>query len=266
MKNLNIAVANKVATYCQRDGFIVCGNSDYQITFTFDSEWKDHDVKTARFRWNGSFTDVVFKGNTVNVPIIQGTTQVEVGVFSGNLCTTTPATIFCVKSILCEEGTPTDPTPDVYSQIIEMLNKSVISKYDYSINIPMSRDNFMTEINGYKIYYQTDQTYPKEKLLGSMLKAKINNSDPTTRFLKESHLEYATELGLIFCIEEHLYIYVVYSPQEFSPWGTSDRFPSVGIYSTYIDPGDPYEALSLTKDGLADSEIIKFILFEALNY
>lgn len=266
MKKLNITVANKVATYSQRDGFIVCGNSDYQITFTFDSEWNEYAVKTARFKWNDSYTDVVFEGNIVNVPIIQGASQVEVGVFTGNICTSTPAIIPCVRSILCGDGVPVEPTPDVYSQIIDLLNNSEVGKYDYSINIPMSRDNLMGTINGYKIYKQTDKTYPKEKLLGAILKAKINDSNPSTRFLKESHLKYATDLGLVFCVEEHLYIYVVYSPEEFSPWGTSDRFSSVGIYSTYIDPGDPYEALSLTKDGLVDSEIIKFILFEALKY
>ena len=36
---LNINVVNKVATYQQRNGDIVCGNSDYTIKFTFDAEW-----------------------------------------------------------------------------------------------------------------------------------------------------------------------------------------------------------------------------------
>ena len=126
MINLNITVANKVATYCQRDGFIVCGNSDYQITFSFDSEWNAHAVKTARFKWNNTYTDVVFDGNCVDVPIFSNTSQVEIGVFAGNLCTTTPAVIPCVRSILCGEGAPVEPTPDVYSQIIDMMNDRAI--------------------------------------------------------------------------------------------------------------------------------------------
>lgn len=125
MKNLNITVANKVATYCQRDGIMVCGNSDYQITFAFDSDWSAHIVKTARFKWNGTYTDVVFEGNVVNVPIISNTSQVDVGVFAGDICTTTPAVIPCARSILCGEGAPDDPTPDVYSQIIEMINDGI---------------------------------------------------------------------------------------------------------------------------------------------
>ena len=103
MKNLNITVSNKVATYHQRDGFIVCGNSDYQIFFAFDSEWESYLAreKTARFKWNGGFKDVPFWGTTVAVPIIENATQVEVGVYVGDLSTTTPAVIPCSKSILC---------------------------------------------------------------------------------------------------------------------------------------------------------------------
>lgn len=121
-KTLHVAVVDKIATYRQRDGIIVCGNSDYVIEFAFDSEWDGYTAKTARFVSNRGFVDVVFDGNTVAVPILQDTTSVTVGVFSGNLKTTTPAIITCQKSILCDEGVPANPTPDVYSQIIEMIN------------------------------------------------------------------------------------------------------------------------------------------------
>ena len=126
MKNLNITVANKVATYRQRDGVIVCGNTDYTITFTFDDEWSSYTVKTARFKWNGTYRDVVFSGSTVTVPKIQNTDQVDVGVYAGDLHTTTPAKIPCTKSILCEEGTPGDPLPEVYGQLIQMINDGLV--------------------------------------------------------------------------------------------------------------------------------------------
>lgn len=122
-KTLHIAVNDKVATYCQRDGVIVCGNSDYEIEFAFDSEWSSHAVKTARFIHGKTYEDVVFEGNTVAVPVMRGITSLAVGVFSGNLKTTTPALITCRKSVLCEGGSPSEPTPDVYAQIIELLNK-----------------------------------------------------------------------------------------------------------------------------------------------
>ena len=124
-RKLHIAIKDKVATYSQRDGFIVCGNSDYVIEFTFDGEWDGYNTKTARFISNGSYEDVVFTGNTVAVPVMRNTTSVSVGVFSGDLKTSTPAVIPCEKSILCSNGTPSAPTESVYNQIIELLNKNV---------------------------------------------------------------------------------------------------------------------------------------------
>lgn len=120
-KTLNITISNKVATYCQRDGDIVCGNSDYSIKFTFDAEWNTYLVKTVRFLYNGTAVDVIFEGDTVAVPKLQNTTLLTVGVFAGDLQTTTPATIPCVKSILCQDGLPPDPEPDVYNQIMGLI-------------------------------------------------------------------------------------------------------------------------------------------------
>lgn len=120
-KILHIAVANKIATYCQRDGAIVCGNSDYSIKFAFDAEWDAISVKTARFMYNGIAVDVPFEGDTVAVPKLRNTLLVTVGVYGGDLQTTTPAIIPCLKSILCEDGLPPDPEPDVYARIMERL-------------------------------------------------------------------------------------------------------------------------------------------------
>lgn len=127
MKNLHISVNNKVATYQQRDGFIVCGNSDYQIVFTFDSEWSGGGVKTARFIWGGQYVDVVFTDDVCPVPIISNTTTLTVGVYAGSLSTTTPAKIDCKRSILCERGVPSEPTPDVYTQLIELMENNLVA-------------------------------------------------------------------------------------------------------------------------------------------
>ena len=105
---------------------IVCGNSDYQISFNFDEEWGGHDVKTARFIWGEQFVDVVFTGDICDVPVISNAAWCAVGVFAGDLRTTTPATIACDKSILCGEGVPADPPPDVYAQIMELLNSQYL--------------------------------------------------------------------------------------------------------------------------------------------
>lgn len=105
---LNVDIVNKIATYQKRGGNIVCGNSDYTIKFTFDSEWIDYPEKTARFIWNGSFTDVDFTGDYCTVPIIYDTDEVEVGVYAGELKTTTSAYIGCYRSILCEIAKPSE--------------------------------------------------------------------------------------------------------------------------------------------------------------
>ena len=101
MKNLHISVVDKIATFFQRDGEIVCGNSDYKLEFTFDDEWNGITTKTARFRWGGENHDVKFTGNTCSVPIISDAESVVVGVFSNNI-STTPVVIPCKRSILCD--------------------------------------------------------------------------------------------------------------------------------------------------------------------
>ena len=106
MRILHISVLDKKATYLSRDGDIVCGNSDYVIEFAFDAEWAAHNEKIARFIWNGAYKDVTFTGTTCPVPIITNTTLVEVGVYAGELSTTTPALIGCQKSILCQSTEP----------------------------------------------------------------------------------------------------------------------------------------------------------------
>ena len=100
MKSLHITVVDKIATFRQRDGIIVCGNSDYQIVFEFDEEWNAYTNKTARFRWNGENHDVKFTGSTCSIPVISDATSVIVGVFADEL-STTPVIIPCVRSILC---------------------------------------------------------------------------------------------------------------------------------------------------------------------
>ena len=121
MPNIQINIKNKVARADR--AIIVCDNSDYVAVFDFDDEWSAYDTKTARFVYGGRYTDVVFSGNECPVPVIQDTRAVTVGVFAGDLHTTTPAYISCVPSILCCNGIPADPTPDVYAQIMELLNK-----------------------------------------------------------------------------------------------------------------------------------------------
>lgn len=107
MPNINITVAGKIATNVTHGVEIICGNSDYTITFTFDSEWTGKTDRTARFVYikdgRSVYQDVGFTGDAVAVPVpvLSGVDYVLVGVFAGNLQTTTPAKVLCTRSILC---------------------------------------------------------------------------------------------------------------------------------------------------------------------
>ena len=119
-KIINVTVRDKIATKTD-DTEYICGNSDFFIDFDFDDEWNAFDVKTARFAYEGKHQDIVFTGNECPVPVISGTHRIWVGVFAGDLHTTTSAYIPAKKSILCDSGSPEAPSEDVYAQIMELL-------------------------------------------------------------------------------------------------------------------------------------------------
>lgn len=128
MKILHVVVNNKIATYTARDGHIVCGNSDYSLKFTFDSDWNAHTTKTARFIWNGKYYDVEFTGDECVAPIINDASEVTVGVYAGDLTTTTPAVIPCERSILCFTSEVQDDQLPIYrDQAVTAANEAKAS-------------------------------------------------------------------------------------------------------------------------------------------
>jgi len=129
-KNIKITIAAKRAAV-EGTPVIVCGNSDYTLTFTFDEEWGTSGYKTARFVYmkagEWKHEDKIFNGNTVPVPVLSDVAFVLVGVYEGDLSTTTPARVPCVPSILCGSGEKYEPTPEVYDQIMTAINDLVES-------------------------------------------------------------------------------------------------------------------------------------------
>lgn len=126
---INVDVRGKIA---KSDGTpYICGNSDFIINFMFDEDWDEYDIKTARFVWGVNYQDVVFTGNQCAVPVISNTYKIQLGVFAGDLETTTAAWIPARKGILCGTGYPDPPDVDVYNQIMAMLNSmNLTSGYD----------------------------------------------------------------------------------------------------------------------------------------
>lgn len=119
-----IEVTEKVAAVSGAP-VIVCGNSDYTVRFLFDSEWGAYIAKTAEFRYwrdgERKRAEVFFEGDTVSVPILRDIDEVEIGVYAGDLHTTTPARVPCARCIT--DGAPVHdpPAPDVYDQLMEYL-------------------------------------------------------------------------------------------------------------------------------------------------
>lgn len=126
MPDIQITVRNKIAQ-TQNAPEIVCGNSDYTAIFDFDAEWSDYDAKTARFVWRDILTgrmrykDTLFTGSNVSMPVVYGTYQVLIGVYAGDIRTTTPAAVPCARCITDDQPAHDPPTEDVYEQLLAYL-------------------------------------------------------------------------------------------------------------------------------------------------
>ena len=125
MTTINVTIQDKIAA-AEGSPTIICGNSDYTVKFTFDSEWNAYAAKTVRFRFyqNGMALhyDILFTGDTVNVPVLHDVYEVEIGVYAGNLHTTTDARVPCVRSITDGDAVHEDPPADLYEQLMELLS------------------------------------------------------------------------------------------------------------------------------------------------
>ena len=106
---------------------LVCGNSGDTVKFIFDNEWGQYSNKTARFGFikEGAwyYSDVLFDGSVCEIPMLSGIDFLEVGVYAGNLSTTTPARVPTKRSILCRNGLEHEPPPaDVYNEILAAVS------------------------------------------------------------------------------------------------------------------------------------------------
>lgn len=121
-KVIEITIRNKVARIASSP-IIVGKNKDYIVRFNFDEDWDKYDTKTARFSQDEQYQDIIFAGNECSMPALDGGKVVEVGVYAGDISTTTPAYLKVQKSIIDDDGVPAEPQPDVYAQIMERLNE-----------------------------------------------------------------------------------------------------------------------------------------------
>ena len=121
-KILHIEVRDKIARLVNQDEFLVCGNSDYEVHFDFDEVWNGHFAKTALFVFGDTTVDQPFTGNVCKGVEITKATKCFIGVFTGDIITTTKADVKCFLSIRDIAKTPKAPEEDVYNKIIELIN------------------------------------------------------------------------------------------------------------------------------------------------
>ena len=231
---IKIIIRGKIAKLAERYVVGVCGNSDYVINFDFDSEWDEYETKTARFKHGSTYTDVVFTGNNCSMPVIKDTYNVEIGVYAGNLHTTTSALLPMKKSILCGGGIHEDPAPDVYNQIMDKLNDLDTKGYE-ELNKEIgnladleteAKDNLVAAINEAVLY--TAQSLTEEQqaqaranigagtLTGASISTVLNNSEveiPTSSAVLNKYGEIATEEDIAILLANQGYI---------SPVGAND--------------------------------------------
>ena len=151
LTTIHITVRDRVPTITAGED-VISHNSDYVAEFEFDEEWQDK-VKTVYFVCeDGSYQAVVMSGNSCGVPMLDGEhRRIFVGVQEGTsekpsvLKTTRPCYLKVKDSIADYLGQPIpDPSPDVYEQIIAMLEdikKGEVSPED----IQKAVDNYLTE-------------------------------------------------------------------------------------------------------------------------
>lgn len=157
LTTIHIAVRDRVPTITEGEE-VISHNSDYVAEFAFDDEWQDK-VKTVYFVCeDGSNQPVVMSGNTCDVPMMAGEhrrifvgVQEGTSVKPGKLKTTRPCCLKVKDSIADYLGQPIpDPTPDVYQQIIAMLNNLTTPTWGAVQNKPFSTlgDGLEVDENG----------------------------------------------------------------------------------------------------------------------
>ena len=108
---------------------IVANSKNYLFAdFSFSSDW-DGVIKTAIFsKGKKSYSVILDKDNSCLVPWeVLEVGDFSVSVFGGDLITTDSSIIQVIESGYTEGQTPSNPTPDVYQQIISMIEDITVS-------------------------------------------------------------------------------------------------------------------------------------------
>ena len=128
MADITIKVRDKIATV-EGSPTIVCGNDGYHAIFDLDDEWSSYELLTMRINWTDTFsgqprhTDVPFiRGiGYADIPAIADAYEVQLGIYAGDIRTSTPARIPCERCITDSGMYHEDPEPQTYAALLELL-------------------------------------------------------------------------------------------------------------------------------------------------
>ena len=120
MCNMKFEIKDRVIKRIDNCNNTVGDNSDYEAEFLFDIEWDGH-IKTARFIKDGNYAEKILQNDKCVIPVeVLKHGNLKVGVFSADM-TSTQCEVYVKPSIKESLGSPAEPTPDVYAQIIKMI-------------------------------------------------------------------------------------------------------------------------------------------------
>ena len=130
MALINVSIRVRVAELADDAPAYICGNEGYTVVFDFDEEWDDIEVKTMRVTWLDTFTgqqrhiDTEFAGAQLSLPVIADAYEIGIGVYVGNIMTTTAAHLPCERSITDGATYHDEPAPDLYAQLLAFLQSN----------------------------------------------------------------------------------------------------------------------------------------------
>lgn len=128
--NIPITVRERVPTVPEEYS-VISHNTDYTVTFDFDSDWTAK-YKTVYFvAESGEYTPVVMEGNTCDVPEVKGDCRyLFIGVQEGTakkpgVLKTSRACCLKIRDSITDmiDAPIADPAPSVYEQIMALLEK-----------------------------------------------------------------------------------------------------------------------------------------------
>ncbi len=223
MATIKVGVKGEIATNLTPEVKLVCQNDKYEVEFDFDSSWEGSTFKTALFIYNGQVIPKPFDGNVVKIPAVYNTELLHIGIKSNDvegLHTTTPARVnYLLSANDLTSNTIPEPTPEVYDEIIALLNKYIeqgggddpIDLKDYQKKVDENLETESKEIVG--AINELHNREDKQGLTQEEVQEIVSKSELNTR--KQ------LILGAEGVVEEQVYSFTVENAEDFLVYKTN---------------------------------------------